>query len=403
MLKGKNIVFGITGGIAAYKACDIISLLRKKGANIDVIMTKSATEFITPLTVQTISNNKVYTNMFERAVSWDVEHIELAQKADLFLIVPATANFIGKFANGIADDMLTTTVMATRAPIVIAPAMNTNMYESFATVNNISKLASEGCHFIEPDTGMLACGVTGKGRLAKTEDIVDYVCTLLQRDDIVRDLKGIKIAVTAGPTCEAIDPVRYITNRSSGKMGYAIAKAAVLRGAQVTLVSGATALDKPKGLSKFIAIESANELYESMMNIAQSQDIIIQSAAVADYRPLEYSDKKIKKSDDDLSIKLTRNKDVALEIGKIKGDKILIGFAAETNDLIANGKRKVEKKNLDFIVANNLKEEGAGFRGDTNIAKIIYRDGGIKEFEKMSKDDLANIILDEALNIFRAK
>lgn len=399
MLKNKNIVVGITGGIAAYKACDVISGLRKLGANIHPIMTTSAKEFITPMTVQTISNNKVTYDMFKEVDSWEVEHIELAKKADLFLIVPATANFIGKMANGIADDMLSTTVMATKADVMLAPAMNTNMFENKVVQGNINKLKDMGSLVIEPDSGLLACGDVGKGKLAKPEDIIEEVVTYFTKKQYDQDFKGKTIAVTAGPTCESIDPVRYITNRSSGKMGYAIAKAAVLRGAEVTLVSGKTSLDKPKGLVNFVDIESADDLYLVMLEEIKKNDILIQSAAVADYRPKEYSDKKIKKKDGDLSIELTRNKDVALELGKMKGNKILIGFAAETNDITDNAKRKIEKKNLDFIVANDLKQEGAGFKGDTNIAKIIDKEGNIEQLDLMSKDELAHKILDRVAKL----
>lgn len=400
MLKDKNIVVGITGGIAAYKACDIISALRKKDANIYPILTKNASQFITPLTLQTISANKVYMDMFKEIENWEVEHIELAKKADLFLIVPATANFIGKLANGIADDMLTTTVMATKSQLMIAPAMNTNMYENEAVQKNIGILKSRGSIIIEPEEGLLACGDMGRGKLANVEDIVYEVVNYFEKQNFNEDLKGKKIIVTAGPTCESIDPVRYITNRSSGKMGYEIAKACILRGGEVCLISGYTNNEPPKGLGEYVQIESALDLYEAMVSRFDENHIVIQSAAVADYRPLEYSDKKIKKSDDDLAIKLTRNKDVALEVGKNKGDKILIGFAAETNDLLENAKKKIEKKNLDFIVANDLKKEGAGFRGDTNIAKIIDREGNIEECPLMTKKELAHKIVDKLVKLF---
>ncbi len=305
-LKDKKIIVGITGGIAAYKACDAISKLRKLGAEIEVIMTENAEEFITPLTVQTVSNNMVYTEMFETARTWEVEHIELAKRADLFLILPATANFIGKIANGIADDMLTTTVMATKADVLIAPAMNTNMYDNEIVQENMEKLRSRGYKFISPQSGILACGDEGIGKLASVESIVSRVEQHFEHDENGRkgDLEGMKIIVTAGPTVEAIDPVRYITNKSTGKMGYSIAKQAVLRGADVTLITGETHITLPEGLSKVVKIKSACDLHEAMMKNLDENQVVIQSAAVADYRPRDYHEHKIKKSDDDLTIVL---------------------------------------------------------------------------------------------------
>ncbi|KXZ39596.1 phosphopantothenoylcysteine decarboxylase / phosphopantothenate--cysteine ligase [Alkalithermobacter thermoalcaliphilus JW-YL-7 = DSM 7308] len=392
MLKGKNIVIGITGGIAVYKSCDIVSRLKKLNANVYVIMTRSATEFVTPLTFQSLSQNYVVVDMFKEPKTWDIEHISLAQKADLFLIAPATANIIGKIANGIADDMLSTTVMATKAPVLIAPAMNTNMYENKIVQSNIKKLKELGYDFIDPEEGRLACGDVGKGKLASPEVIVDKIVKELT---LSKDLKGTKILITAGPTRETIDPVRYITNRSTGKMGYAIATQAVKRGALVTLISGPTNIDKPLGLSKFIKVESANQMYNAVMENIKDQHVIIKSAAVADYKPKKVSDRKIKKTDDNLFIELERNNDILKEIGQIKQDKILVGFAAETHDLIENAKQKIKKKNLDFIVANDLLQEGAGFGVDTNIVKIIDKNGDIHPFPKMSKEDIANVILDK--------
>ncbi|WP_099188030.1 bifunctional phosphopantothenoylcysteine decarboxylase/phosphopantothenate--cysteine ligase CoaBC [Tepidibacter mesophilus] len=392
MLSSKNIVIGVSGGIAAYKACDIVSRLKKLNANVKVIMTKSAAEFVTPLTFQSLSQNFVVVDMFDELKTWDVEHISLAQWADLFLIAPATANVIGKISNGIADDMLSTTVMATRAEVLIAPAMNTNMYENKIVQHNISKLQEVGYKFVEPESGRLACGDIGKGKLASPETIVNQICNLLTLE---QDLKDKNILITAGPTIENIDPVRYITNRSSGKMGYSIAQKAIERGANVTLISGKTDLDIPKGTSKFIHIESAKQMYEAVIDNLEGNDIIIKSAAVADYKPKNISDKKIKKSDDDLILELDRNKDILKEIGKIKKDKILVGFAAETNDLIQNAKKKIEKKNLDFIVANDLTQKGAGFGVDTNIVKIIDKNGNIQEYPKMKKYEISNIILDK--------
>lgn len=392
MLRDKTVVIGVSGGIAVYKTLDVISRLRKLGVNVNVIMTKSATEFVTPLSFQSLSQNYVVCDMFEDPKTWDVEHISLAKRADVFLIAPATANAIGKIANGIADDMLTTTVMATKAKVLIAPAMNTNMYENPILQKNINTLKELGYNFVEPESGRLACGDTGKGKLASPETIVDEVVKLLSRE---QDLKGKSIIVTAGPTIESIDPMRYITNRSTGKMGYSIAKEAIERGADVTLITGPTNLNPPQNLKKIVRIESAKEMYEAVLENLDESDVIIKSAAVADYKPKNYSNKKIKKSEDDLFIELDRNKDIALEIGKIKKDKILVGFAAETNDLIENANLKIKRKNLDFIVANDLTKEGAGFGVDTNIVKIIDKDGNITEYPKMKKEEVANIILDK--------
>ena len=392
MLKDKTVVIGVSGGIAVYKTLDVISRLRKLGVNVNVIMTKSATEFVTPLSFQSLSQNYVVCDMFEDPKTWDVEHISLAKRADVFLIAPATANVIGKIANGIADDMLTTTVMATKAKVLIAPAMNTNMYENPILQRNINTLKELGYNFVEPESGRLACGDTGKGKLASPETIVDEVVKLLSKE---QDLKGKSIIVTAGPTVESIDPMRYITNRSTGKMGYSIAKEAIERGADITLITGPTNLTPPQNLKKLVKIESAKDMYEAVLENLDENDVVIKSAAVADYKPKNYSNKKIKKSDDDLVIELDRNKDIAQEIGKIKNNKILVGFAAETNDLIENASLKIKKKNLDFIVANDLTKEGAGFGVDTNIVKIIDKEGNITEYPKMKKEEVANIILDK--------
>ncbi len=403
MLSNKTIIVGVTGGIAAYKACDVVSKLKKLNANIHVIMTESACEFVKPMTFQTLSNNFVINDMFKEPKTWEVEHIELAKKADAFLIVPATANFIGKLAAGIADDMLTTTVMATRAPVIIAPAMNTNMYTNRIVQANMDKLEDLGYRFIDPASGRLACGDIGAGKLADVDDILAFIVDFFEKESEAKDVAGRRIMISAGPTIEAIDPVRYITNRSSGKMGYAIAKRAVARGAQVTLVSGKTDLEVPEGLAKFISIESADDLYENLVGEFNSNDVVIQSAAVADYKPKSYSDKKIKKKDSDLSIELCRNKDIAQELGKIKGDKVLVGFAAETNDVLENAAKKVKKKNLDFIVANDLTMQGAGFSTETNIVKIIEADGSIKEYPKLLKSEVGDIILDKVRDILENK
>lgn len=403
MLSNKTIIVGVTGGIAAYKACDVVSKLKKLNANIHVIMTESACEFVQPMTFQTLSNNFVINDMFKEPKTWEVEHIELAKEADAFLIVPATANFIGKLAAGIADDMLTTTVMATRAPVIIAPAMNTNMYTNRIVQANMDKLGDLGYRFIDPASGRLACGDIGAGKLADVDDILAFIVDFFEKESEAKDLAGRKIMISAGPTIEAIDPVRYITNRSSGKMGYAIAKRAVARGAQVTLVSGKTDLEVPEGLAKFISIESADDLYENLVGEFDSNDVVIQSAAVADYKPKSYSDKKIKKKDSDLSIELCRNKDIAQELGKIKGYKVLVGFAAETNDVLENAAKKIKKKNLDFIVANDLTMQGAGFSTETNIVKIIEADGRIKEYPKLLKSEVGDIILDKVRDILENK
>lgn len=399
MLRNKTVVLGVSGGIAVYKACDVVSRLKKLNANVHVIMTKGATEFVTPLTFQSLSQNYVVSDMFEEPKTWDVEHISLAKKADVFLIAPATANVIGKVANGICDDMLTTTVMATTGKVLIAPAMNTNMYKNPILQKNINTLKELGYNFVNPESGRLACGDVGEGKLASPETIVNSVVDLLNNDN--KDLQGKKIMITAGPTVESIDPVRYLTNRSTGKMGYAIAKMAANRGADVTLVSGPTNIAPPSNIKKLIKVQSAQDMYNAIMDNFDENQVIIKSAAVADYKPKNYSDKKIKKSNDDLIIELDRNKDIAYELGQIKKDKILVGFAAETNDLIDNAKTKIKKKNLDFIVANDLTEEGAGFGTDTNIVKIIDKEGNINKYPQMKKDEVANVILDKVKSLLK--
>ncbi|WP_417201949.1 bifunctional phosphopantothenoylcysteine decarboxylase/phosphopantothenate--cysteine ligase CoaBC [Acetoanaerobium sticklandii] len=396
----KTVVLGVSGGIAAYKACDVVSRLRKENIQVNVIMTKHATEFVSALTFQSISQNPVAVEMFEPVTNWDIEHISLAKKADIFLIAPATANVIGKIANGIADDMLSTTVMATKAPVVIAPAMNTNMYENPVTQANIQKLKDLGYIFIEPGYGRLACGDLGPGKLAEPDLIVENIKFLLNKTD---ELKGKNVLVTAGPTQEAIDPVRYITNKSTGKMGYALAYQAALMGAKVTLVTGPTNLEIPFGISEVIKVKSAQQMYEAVTSRFDEMDIVIKSAAVADYKPKNISDSKIKKSDSDLALELDRNKDILFELGKLKTKQVLVGFAAETDDLIANAQKKLAKKNLDFIVANDLKQEGAGFAGDTNIAKLLFADGNIQELPIMTKNQLSKEIYDKIIYIMHNK
>lgn len=396
MLKGKNIVLGVCGGIAAYKACELTSRLKKLNANVDVIMTKSAAEFVTPLTFQSLSLNQVITGMFDQLKYWEIEHISLAKKADIVVIAPATANIIGKLANGIADDMLSTTVMAAKAIKLIAPAMNTNMYENPIVQKNIETLKLLGYKFVEPGEGRLACGDIGKGKMAEPEIIEEVIKELLSVPR--KDLQGKTVLVTAGPTREALDPVRFITNYSTGKMGFAIAEKAINRGAKVILVTGPSNLPTPFGVERY-DVESARDMYEAVMKHMGKADIIIKSAAVADYRPSEVSNEKIKKSEDELYIKLEKNPDILFELGKLKGNKVLIGFAMETQNLIENAKAKVQKKNLDFIVANNLRTDGAGFAVETNVAKIIDRQGSIEEIPLIRKSELADIILDKAISV----
>ncbi|SKA92436.1 phosphopantothenoylcysteine decarboxylase / phosphopantothenate--cysteine ligase [Caloramator quimbayensis] len=388
-----TVVLGVTGGIAAYKALDIVSSLKKKNINVHVIMTKSATKFVTPLSFQSLSQNYVTVDMFAEPKSFEIKHISLSERADVFLIAPASANIIGKIANGIADDMLSTTVMATKAPVLIAPAMNTNMYNNFIVQKNISFLKSLGYYFIEPQSGRLACGSIGKGKLAETENIVDLTEMLLYKN---KDLKGKKVLVTAGPTREDIDPVRFITNRSTGKMGYAIARAARNRGADVTLISGPVNIKPPEGV-RIINVYSAEEMYDAVIRHFNDIDILIKSAAVADYRPANRSELKIKKTDDDLYIELTRNKDILLEIGKIKKHQIIVGFAAETNDLVANAMAKIKKKNLDYIVANDVTMEKSGFGTENNTVKIINKFGEIIELPNMPKEEVAHEIFNQIL------
>lgn len=397
MLKDINIVLGVTGGIAAYKACDIVSRFKKLGANIDVIMTKSATEMVNPHTFQVLSQNPVIVDTFTTPRYWDIEHISLAQKADVLLIAPATANIIGKVASGIADDMLSTTIMASTSKIIFAPAMNTKMYENKIVQQNIEKLISLGYKFIDPSSGRLACGDVGKGKLADVDNIVEAVKNIIKPNS---DLEGKKILITAGPTRESIDPVRFITNHSSGKMGYSLAKAAFERGADVTLVSGPTQLSSPKSV-KLINVNTTLEMYDAVMSNYKEQDIIIKSAAVSDYRPEIVSTNKIKKSDGNLNLTLVRNPDILKELGILKENRILIGFAAESQDVIQNAKSKISRKNLDFIVANNIKEEGAGFGSDTNIVQIINKNGEIEKIAKSNKIEIANRILDKVNEFFK--
>ncbi len=392
MLTGKTVVLGVTGGIAAYKMPNVARMLKKMHCNVHVIMTQNATNFITATTFETLTGNKCLIDTFDRNFEFSVEHVAIAKQADLVLIAPATANVIGKIAGGIADDMLTTTVMACTCKILIAPAMNHNMYHNSIVQENIEKLKRHGYEIIDPVCGMLANGDTGDGKLPSEETLVSYVVRELAHE---KDLHGKKVLVTAGPTQEAIDPVRYITNHSTGKMGYALAEAAMLRGAEVTLISGPTAIEPPMFVN-VIPIISAQEMFEKVATNAKENDIIIKAAAVADYRPKEVCDEKIKKSDHDTEIELERTTDILAYLGKNKGKTFLCGFSMETENMLENSRRKLDKKNLDMIVANNLKDKGAGFGVDTNLITIITRDREL-QLELMSKQDAANCILDEII------
>lgn len=386
----KCVVVGVSGGVAVYKALDVISRLRKKDVEIHVIMTKSATEFVTPLSFQSLSQNMVITDMFAEPKAWEIQHISLAKKADLMLIVPATANIIGKVANGIADDMLSTTIMATKAPVVFCPAMNTNMYENPIVQRNISLLKELGYEFIEPASGRLACGDEGKGKLQDTEIIAEET---LRRLHSTKDLLGKKVVVTAGPTMVPIDPVRILTNRSSGKMGYSIAEEARDRGAEVVLISGPTSLRKPNGI-KVIDIKTNEDMFNAIKNEFKDADIVIKSAAVADYKAKNYSNEKIKKTGDDLNLIFERDRDILKTLGDMKENQILVGFAAESSNLKENAKGKLERKNLDYIVANDISKPETGFASDENKVTIISKSGEEVSLEKMSKREVAKNIFD---------
>lgn len=398
-LSGKTVVLGVTGGIAAYKACDLVSRLRKKSINVHVIMTKHACEFVQPLTFETLCSNRVVTDQFNRDFPWEVEHIALAKRADVFAVVPATANIIAKAANGIADDMLSTTLLATRAPVLFAPAMNTAMYEHPATQSNLATLRSRGALMVEPASGRLACGDTGKGKLADVESIEEAIISALTK----KDLEGKTVTVTAGPTREAMDPVRFLSNHSTGKMGYAIARCAQRRGARVKLISGPVALAAPDGV-ELINVESARDMREAVLSALPESDFVIKAAAVGDYRPAEYKDDKIKKKNDDMSIALVRNPDILAEIGTLRrDDQVICGFSMETKDLLENSTKKLNAKNCDVIVANNLKTKGAGFAGDTNVVTLLYRDGRVEPLELMDKGDVADELLDRLAALAEAK
>lgn len=386
----KTIVIGVTGGIAAYKALDVISKLKKKDFEIHVIMTKAALEFVTPLSFQTLSENIVNFDMFSEPKAWEIQHISLAKKADLMLIVPATANIIGKVASGIADDLLSTTIMATKAPVVFAPAMNTNMYNNPIVQDNMGKLIKFGYKFIYPESGRLACGDEGEGKLANTELISEFVQSMMYD---IKDLEGKKVLVTAGPTIASMDPVRYITNRSSGKMGYSVAEEARDRGADVTLISGDTYIKAPAGVN-VIHVKTNEEMLNSVIDNFEKQHIVIKAAAVADYKPKDYSKKKIKKSQDEFELKLVKDEDILKKLGTLKKKQILVGFAAESNDLLENAQKKLKAKNLDYIVANDITASDTGFASDNNKVTILCKDGRKIDLEKMSKRQVAKKLFD---------
>ena len=398
MLQGKTVLLCVTGGIAAYKMPNVARMLKKMHCNVHVIMTQNATNFITATTFETLTGNKCLIDTFDRNFEFSVEHVALAKLADLVLIAPATANVIGKIANGIADDMLTTTVMACTCKTLVAPAMNHNMYHNFIVQENLEKLKKHGYEIIAPVCGMLANGDTGDGKLPSEEELVDYVVRELA---FPKDLAGKKILVTAGPTQESIDPVRYITNHSTGKMGYALAKMAMLRGAEVTLVSGRTALEPPRFVEA-VPVVSAEDMYQAVTTRAKEQDIIIKAAAVADYRPATVAEEKIKKTENAASIKLERTRDILAALGEDKGKTCLCGFSMETENMLENSRKKLKKKNLDMIVANNLKVEGAGFGTDTNVITILTEEKEL-ELPQMSKEEAANRILDELIELLKQR
>ena len=395
LLSKKTVLLGVTGSIAAYKIASLASALKKLDADVHVIMTKNATNFINPITFESLTGNKCLVDTFDRDFQFQVEHVSIAKKADVVMLAPASANVIGKIAHGIADDMLTTTIMACKCHVFVSPAMNTNMYTNPILQDNLSILRKYGYEIIEPASGYLACGDTGAGKMPEPEELLSYIIKEVAYE---KDLCGKKILITAGPTMEAIDPVRFITNHSSGKMGYALAKMAMLRGAEVTLVSGRTAITPPDFV-KVVPVTSAKEMFDAVTAVSNEQDIIIKAAAVADYRPVNFSDEKVKKSDGEMSIPLERTDDILKYLGEHKGaSQFLCGFSMETSNMIDNSRAKLVKKNLDMIAANNLKVEGAGFRNDTNVLTLITQDEEVS-LELMSKEDAANIILDKILSM----
>ena len=395
MLQGKTVLLGVTGGIAAYKAAALASALVKQGAAVEVVMTKNATEFVTPLTFEQLTGRRTMVDTFDRNYSHQVEHISLASRTDLVIIAPATANVAAKLAHGLADDMLTTTVLACKCPKLIAPAMNTNMYENPVTQDNLDILRHYGGEVIEPASGRLACGTTGVGKMPEPEEILQHILYHLA---MPHDLAGKKVLVTAGPTRESIDPVRYITNHSTGKMGYAIARNAMLRGADVTLISGPVSIAPPPFV-KVISVQSAKEMFEAVAENGKDADLIFKAAAVADYTPAQYADQKMKKSESDLSIALSRTQDILKYLGEHRREnQVICGFSMETENLIENSKKKLEKKNVDMICANSLKQAGAGFGVDTNVITILTKDA-VTELPLLSKDEAANALIDAAMKI----
>ena len=397
-MKKPCVVLGVTGGIAVYKACELLRLLQKRGIDVFVVMTQNACRFVAPLTFETLSGHPVAVDTFDRPQTWEVEHIALAKRADLFLIAPATANIMGKMACGIADDMLSTTVMATRAPVLVAPAMNTGMWENAAVQQNVKTLRARGVEIVAPVSGHLACGDSGAGKLEDVAVIAERACKLLFAK---KDMEGLRVMVTAGPSREALDPVRYISNRSSGKMGYAIAQAAQKHGAEVTLLSGPVAIEVPQGV-KLVPFTTTQELLDRASELAQEQDLLIQAAAPADYRAKEVAPQKIKKQGGEpMTFTLVENPDVAATLGKAKrSGQVLVGFAAETTDVLAHARDKLARKNLDMIVANDVTRPGAGFDVDTNIVTLITKDGQ-EALPMMSKAEVAQRILDRALALRR--
>ena len=394
MLKGKTVLLGVTGSIAAYKIANLASMLVKLHCNVHVIMTKNATNFINPITFETLTNNRCIVDTFDRNFQYNVEHVSLAKQADVMMIAPASANVIAKLSHGLADDMLTTTALACTCKKIVAPAMNTQMYNNPITQNNLKTLASYGFEVIEPASGYLACGDQGAGKMPEPEVLLDYI---LKEIACEKDMAGMNVLITAGPTQESLDPVRYITNHSTGKMGYALATCAMLRGAKVTLVTGPTNLKKPPFVN-VVEIKSAKEMFDAVTSYGDEQDVIIKAAAVADYTPAVVSDEKVKKADGELQIDLKRTQDILKHLGEHKkANQFLCGFSMETENMLENSRRKLTKKNLDMIVANNLKVAGAGFGTDTNVVTLITKDSEL-ELDIMSKTDVANRILDEIMN-----
>lgn len=399
MLKGKTVLLGVTGSIAAYKIAYLASALKKLHAEVHVLMTKNATNFITPITFESLTGTKCLVDTFDRNFQFQVEHISIAKKADVAMIAPASANVIGKLAHGIADDMLTTTLMACKCKKFISPAMNTNMFENPILQDNLKTLEHYGYEVIQPASGYLACGDTGTGKMPEPETLLSYILREIAKE---KDLEGKKVLVTAGPTQEAIDPVRYITNHSSGKMGYALAKAAMLRGAEVTLVSGPCSITPPPFV-KVVSVVTAKDMFDAVTSVSAQQDIIIKAAAVADYRPLKVFDEKVKKKDEEMSIALEKTDDILNYLGEHRTkEQFLCGFSMETQNMLGNSRAKLGKKHLDMVAANNLKVEGAGFQGDTNVLTLITQDEDVS-LQLMSKEDAANVILDKILSVMKER